>query len=303
MIGKRIDQWFQPKKIYDAHCHFFTYSGLLQRASKQSEEKPEELIKKFSERINTPITLPPKDDKEFLQIWIDELDRNNVDKVVTLPDWNMDEFVRLGMSEYPDRFIPFLMIDPREKGVVDLLETAYSDFNLKGIKLYPPIHYYHAFDPMLDQIYEFINDHRLIITYHMGISIGSQADLRYMNPSDVSPVARENPHTNFLFAHFATGYLKELLFLMYHLDNIYAETSSSNKWMEYLPYQINLIDVFKRVIDVKGVEKLIFGTDSTHFPRGWRQAIFQNQLSVCNQLGLKQEEIDKIFYGNLERLI
>jgi predicted TIM-barrel fold metal-dependent hydrolase len=143
----------------------------------------------------------------------------------------------------------------------------------------------------------------MIITYHMGISVGSRADLRYMNPADVSPIARDYNKTNFLFAHFATGYLQELLFFMYHVDNVYAETSSSNRWMDFMAFDLNLHQVFEKVAKASGTDHIIFGTDSTSFPRGWRKPIYDTQLAVCNQIGYDQKQINQIFYQNLERLV
>ncbi|MHA2092979.1 MAG: amidohydrolase family protein [Candidatus Kariarchaeaceae archaeon] len=163
--------------------------------------------------------------------------------------------------------------------------------------------YFHAYEDRILPFYEIANDNDLLITFHFGISVGNTADMRYMNPSDLSPIARDFPKINFLMAHFATGYIQELLFLMYHVDNVYAETSSSNAWMKYIPYDINLAKVFQKVIDAKGVDHIIFGTDSTFFPRGWRKPIFDMQLAVCNSLELNQDEIDQIFFKNIERLV
>ncbi len=299
----RFDQWLVPKKIYDAHLHIFTYKGMEKRVKQAGMNSVEEMAELFSKRTNNKFEIPPKDTNELLKRWVGEMNANNVEKALILPDWNSTEIVELASKDYPDRFIPYLMINPMEEGAYELMVDAFSKWNIRGIKLYPPLHYYHAYDKRLTPFYEFCADNQLLITYHMGISIGQSADLRFMNPSDVSPIARDYQKIKFLFAHFATGYLRELLFLMYHLDNVYAESSSSNKWMEYLPYKITLKEVFEKIISLKGTGKIIFGTDSTMFPRGWRTAIYQRQLNVCNELELSQEDIDKIFYKNLKTLL
>ncbi len=302
-MSPTIDDWITPKKIYDAHLHIFNYRGMEKRAERMGFLSLDQLVEYMSERVGRLFTLPPKNDLELLEMWINELDKHNVDKAVVLPDWNDDSIVSLAAEHYPDRFIRFLMINPTVDNAFPLLETVHSKVGLHGIKLYPPSHYYHAYDDRLTPFYEFCENNGLLVTYHMGVSVGKYADLRFMNPSDVSPVAREFPKLNILFAHFATGYLRELLFLMYHVDNVYAESSSSNKWMHYLPYKINLKDVFEKIISLKGSQKIIFGTDSTMFPRGWRNSIYQTQLAVCNDLNLTQEQIDQIFYRNLESLL
>lgn len=276
---------------------------MKQRAERMGFHSLDQLVEYMSGRIGRKFELPPANDLDLLKRWVEELDKNNVEKAVILPDWNDDSIVNLAAQHYPERFYRFLMLNPLRENALELLENTHSKIGLHGIKLYPPLHYYHAYDERLNPVYDFCEQNKLLITYHMGVSVGKYADLRFMNPSDVSPVARDYPKINFLFAHFATGYLRELLFLMYHVDNVYAESSSSNKWMDYLPYRIELKDVFRKILELKGAEKIIFGTDSTLFPRGWRTGIFKTQLAVCNDLNLDQENIDKIFYKNLERLV
>ena len=298
----RVDEWIVPDKLYDAHCHFFTYKGMEKRAKSLGIESPEKLVEQRSQRIGRKFVLPPKKHEDLAAMWVKEMDTKGLDKALMLPDWNDSSFVEVATKLYPDRFVPFVMVNPKEENTLEFLEDAYSKLDIRGMKLYPPIHYYHAYEDFMTPIYEFAQDHEMLITYHMGISVGANADLRYMNPADVSPIARKFPKVNFAFAHFATGYLKELLFLMYHVKNVYAETSSSNRWMEYLPYDITLQDVFRKVINASSVDNIIFGTDSTMFPRGWRKPIYDWQLAVVNEIGLNKEEIDKIFYKNLERI-
>ena len=286
---KRIDEWIVPEKIYDAHHHFFSYQGLERRAKRMGYDNLEKMAEDMAERTKQKMELPDRDINLFLEKWVREMNDKNVAKSMIFPDWNDLKFVEIAMDRHPDRFIPFLMINPKEEGAFHVLEEGYSRFAAKGFKLYPPLHYYHAYDDLLQPYYEFANDHRMMITYHMGISVGSMADIRFMNPADVSPVARDYSKTNFLFAHFATGYLQELLFLMYHVDNVYAETSSSNRWMDFMAYDINLQQVFERVIKASDTNHIVFGTDTTSFPRGWRKPIYDTQLAVCNAIGLNQE--------------
>ncbi len=302
-MGISIDDWITPKRLYDAHLHIFNYKGMEKRANRMGFTSLDQLVDYMSDRVGQSFVLPPKNDLELLKMWIDELNKNNVDKALILPDWNDDSIVTLAAEHYPDRFIRFLMINPTLENSLAFVENVHSKVGIHGIKLYPPSHYYHAYDERLTPLYEFCEDNGLLVTYHMGVSIGKYADLRFMNPTDVSPVARNFPKLDILFAHFATGYFRELLFLMYHVDNVYAESSSSNKWIHYLPYKIELKDVFEKIISLKGAQKIIFGTDSTMFPRGWRSAIFKTQLAVCNDLNLNQQQIDQIFYKNLENLL
>ena len=297
-----VDRWYAPDKVYDAHCHFFGHSFFNRIAKQRGFNSPEELIRNWQFR-GGKIELPPKDSKALAEMWAKEAEKNNVDKIVLLPEFNDLTDIRVATREYPDIFIPFLSIDPTKSEAREILEQGISEIGVKGIKLYPPLHYFHAYEDRVRPIYEIAQENDLLVTFHFGVSVGSTADMRFMNPSDLSPVALEFPKVKFALAHFGTGYFRELLFLMYHYKNIYAETSSSNVWMKYLPYELTLQDVFGKVIEVAGVDHIIFGTDSSFFPRGWRRAIFEWQLAVVNDLRLSQEEINAIFYKNLERIL
>ena len=48
--------------------------------------------------------------------------------------------------------------------------------------------------------------------------------------------------------------------------------------------------------------RLLFGTDSSFFPRGWNQDIFAAQAHALRELGVSAGDARLIFGENLERL-
>jgi len=84
------------------------------------------------------------------------------------------------------------------------------------------------------------------------------------------------------------------------------DTSGSNAWMKYLPYEIDLKDVFKKALQAGGPEKVIFGTDSTFFPRGFRFNILEAQYNAVKTLHgnglISEEDVHSIFKGNILRM-
>ena len=63
--------------------------------------------------------------------------------------------------------------------------------------------------------------------------------------------------------------------------NIHLDTSSSNGWIQYYP-GLTLDAVFRQALAVVGPSRLLFGTDSSFFPRGWQRAIFDAQLAALD---------------------
>ena len=203
-----------------------------------------------------------------------------------------------------DRLIGYLYVDPRRKNVQKEIKDAVEKYDVKGLKLNPVLHYYHSYDQeLMYPIYELAQTYKLPCVLHFGLSIGTHADARYMNPVDISCCARDFPEVNFILAHFGTGFFREALFTLYHAENIYLDTSSSNVWVKYLPYELDLKGVFKKALEVGGSERLIYGTDSSIFPRGFRYNLLQEQLRILNSLQVPPDEIQQIFAGNIKRLL
>jgi uncharacterized protein len=78
--------------------------------------------------------------------------------------------------------------------------------------------------------------------------------------------------------------------------NVYLDTSSSNGWIRYHP-GLTLRNVFHHAMEALGPDRLLFGTDSSFFPRGWVRAVYETQAEL-----VPEDAADKIFHENFERL-
>ena len=88
-----------------------------------------------------------------------------------------------------------------------------------------------------------------------------------------------------IIPHFGAGFFREALMAADAAPNILLDTSSSNSWIRFHP-GLTLRDVFARALDVVGPARLLFGTDSSFFPRGWQQAVFDAQRQILDELGV-----------------
>jgi predicted TIM-barrel fold metal-dependent hydrolase len=66
---------------------------------------------------------------------------------------------------------------------------------------------------------------------------------------------------------------------------------------------LTLADVFRRTLDVVGPNRILFGSDSSWFPRGWVRQIFDSQLQALTEAGADAETVRRILGGNLRALI
>ena len=85
-------------------------------------------------------------------------------------------------------------------------------------------------------------------------------------------------------------------------SNVYLDTSSSNSWTRYEEAHLELRTVFRRALDVAGPKRLIFGSDSSFFPRGWNAPVFEVQSKALYEIGATEDVARLIFSENFLQL-
>ena len=133
------------------------------------------------------------------------------------------------------------------------------------------------------------------------LGLASPFDIRFGNPLDLHGVAMKFPDVKIVIPHFGAGLLREALMVASLCPNVLLDTSSSNSWIKQTP-GLTLDQVFRAALDVVGPERLLFGTDSSFFPRGWNRDVYVAQKTALDGLGIAAVEQEKVFSGNFKRL-
>jgi predicted TIM-barrel fold metal-dependent hydrolase len=84
--------------------------------------------------------------------------------------------------------------------------------------------------------------------------------------------------------------------------NVHVDSSSSNCWLDDQSEFHDLQEVFERALEVFGPARILFGTDSGAFPRGWRSSIYSDQCDLMKTIGLSDEACGAIMGQNARRL-
>ena len=113
------------------------------------------------------------------------------------------------------------------------------------------------------------------------LGLPSPFDLRLGDPLGVARLAAAFPTVPFIIPHFGAGLLREALMAADACPNIYLDTSSSNRWIRYTP-GLTLSDVFRTALAVVGPGRILFGTDSSYFPRGWQRGVYEEQRAALD---------------------
>lgn len=291
-------------EVIDAHAHFMTAGSM--RAWAQRGRSMTSFQKRTATRTDMKSIEMPDENFDSAQRWADELDRHGVSSVgFMIGPETYDEFME-ARRRFPGYFLGYLNVQPTDPDAPKKIRKAAED-GFYGIKLYPSSwRGVHVYDEQLRPIYEEALRHKMLVFCHFGVSIGGEADLRSGNPIDIQIPARDFPELNFVIAHFGAGFFREVLLMQYQADNVYMDSSGSNIWMKYLPYDLDLKGIFKHAIKAGGANKILFGTDSTFFPRGFRYNIAEEQFNALQSLkadGLVDDDgIRLIFGGNHRRL-
>ena len=248
--------------------------------------------------------------------WIAELDQHGVAKAALMASLPGDaDSVAKAVALNPSRFVGFFMLDPTRQDAIEYAKRA-LDEGLRTICLFPAMHRYALHDDRVASVFELAASRRggttepVAVFAHCGVlSIGirkklglpSPFEMRFGNPLDLHALALKYPAVPIIIPHFGGGMLREALMLADCCPNVNLDTSSSNSWIKYTP-GLSLEQVFKSALDVAGPDRLLFGSDSSFFPRGWNADIYRQQQSALDAIGVSAEVRQKIFAENFVRL-
>jgi len=282
----------------DAHCHFFSTP--------------------FFEPLGGVAALaalgwdPPGTADALADRWAAELDRHQVQRAALIASVPGDAMsVASAVARHPHRFVGFFMVDPTQPDAENLTAAAFDAGGLRAVCLFPAMHRYAIDDGRAQRIFGlaaarpgtavFVHCGVLSVGVRRKLGLASPFDIRFGNPLDLHPTALRFPQVPIIIPHFGAGLLREALMVADLCPNVLFDTSSSNGWIKYQP-GLTLAAVFRQALAVVGPERLLFGTDSSFFPRGWVRDVYDRQSAALDEIGAPDDVRAKIFHGNFERV-
>jgi predicted TIM-barrel fold metal-dependent hydrolase len=291
-------------RVCDAHVHFFSrrfFDSLAGQCGKTAAQMADTL----------GWVLPPEDPAALARHWAAELDRHGVARSALMASVPGDEAsVAAALAACPGRFFGYFMFNPLEPDAAARARAAFAS-GLQVICLFPAMHRYSMHDPRLEAVLEeagaqphravFVHCGVLTVGVRKKLGLNSPFDMRFSNPLDLHAVASRYPKLPFIVPHFGAGLFREALALADLCPNVYLDTSSTNSWMRY--EEFDLKSVFRRALAVAGPGRLLFGTDSSFFPRGWHRGILEEQSHMLTALDLTASDARLVLGENLEKLL
>ena len=278
--------------VNDAHCHFFS-TGFFEALARQAgaADATATIARLGWDAPGSPEALATR--------WRDELDRYEVQRAALIASVPGDEIsVSEAIRLHPDRFAGMFMLDPTVPGAPARVRTRPSaSWGSPACACSPPctttrsgIHRLPRWLKRSPRIHApSCSFTAACCRSGSGRKLGlpSAFDVRLGNPLDLLPLALAVPSLPIIIPHFGAGFLRETLMLADLAPNVHVDTSSSNGWIRYHP-GLTLTDVFRQALAVLGADRILFGTDSSFFPRGWQEAILQAQVATIAELELSR---------------
>jgi uncharacterized protein len=141
-------------------------------------------------------------------------------------------------TKYP-QIIPFIHIDPRREGFMELFKKSVEEWGFKGVKIYPPLGIF-PYDERLYPVYEYCSIHNLPVISHCSpynstYFKGSKKELRNLLSKSKMPVDFKGKNKKELCACFANP--KNWEYVLNDFSNLricLAHFGSEYYWDKYL---------------------------------------------------------------------
>ncbi len=280
---------YTPCVIVDFHTHIFPPQVIQEREVYLSQD-----------RTFATMYSHPQAKMTTAEGLIASMDKAGIERSVVLNiGWTAqnlcietNDYIMKSVQRYPDRLVGFCSINPLDEGAADEVQRCARE-GLKGVgELHPDVQGYDLGDErVLTPVMEAAKRHGMIILTHASEPVGHL----YPGKGKVSPAVlyrfiSQFPEHTIVCAHWGGGLPFYALMpeVAKALKNVYFDSAASP--FLYRP------EVFLKVMDLVGVEKILFGTD---YPLIQQKRL----LDQIDGLALSPNKRELILSGNAQRVL
>lgn len=240
------------------------------------------------------------------EVALEYMDWVGVEKAVLLqaPMYgDHNEYLSELVCKYPDRFVAFAIVDPREGNLaVEKLEFAAKELGLVGIKLEPPDTPFYLDDTRYEAYWNKVAELNLLV----GVDLGwDPPENPYSFQLDrLERVVQKYPNLTFIVLHLGVSELWDLkqdypfpvlqkTLELKRYPNVWFELSGLQEFAEEEEYPYPRAQKIVEVaVEKVGAERLIWGTD---FPGILIFCTYEQCLNLirnhCNFLSTREKEL------------
>ena len=169
---------------------------------------------------------------------------------------------------------------------------------IKGIKLHPEYQNTYIDSLKYINIIDEAFNLGLIVIIHAGIDIGIDSDIK-ATPDRILRCKESLKHDGvFILAHMGSWNMWDEVYDKILGKGFYLDTAFALGKLLYRGNTIKMFDeaMLKKFIDKQGIDYILFASDSP-----WAKQ--EEYVSYLNNMNLDEKSLDKIFYGNANKLL
>jgi uncharacterized protein len=189
------------------------------------------------------------------------------------------EYLAEQVGLFPDRLIGYVRLHPWYPESIDLLDRAFSEFGMKGVKLHPVGNLSHPASEVSLRVIRRAAEHRAPVLFHCG-------DEALTTPLQIGLAAEAVPDASIILGHMG-GYfhVDEAIEVAARYPNVYLETSA-------MPYPAQI----RRAIDTIGAARVLFASDGP----GCLPKLEVHKVQLAD---LTDNEAERVFAANILELL
>jgi predicted TIM-barrel fold metal-dependent hydrolase len=225
--------------------------------------------------------------------WIDPaaslvglMDQAGVDRAVVMTyteapavNPNALDYLADQIGRYPDRLIGYVRVHPWYPEALDLVERAFGEFRMKGVKLHPVGNLSHPAAEVTLRVIRRAAEHHAPVLFHCG-------DEALTTPLQIAAAAEAVPEASIILGHMG-GYfhVDEAIEVAARVPNLYLETSA-------MPYPAQI----RRAVQTIGAERVLFASDGP----GCLPRLEVHKVKLA---GLSSSEEQRVFADNILKIL
>jgi len=189
------------------------------------------------------------------------------------------EYLADQIAQYPHRLIGYVRVHPWYPEALDLLDRAFDEFQMKGVKLHPVGNLAHPASEVTLRVIRRAAAHRAPVLFHCG-------DEALTTPLQIAQAAEAVPEAHIILGHMG-GYfhVDEAIEVAARYPNIYLETSA-------MPYPNQI----RHAVDTVGAQRVLFASDGPGcLPR--------LEVHKVRLAGLSTGQEERVFATNILELL
>lgn len=232
-----------------------------------------------------------------------EMEQSNVSRAVIHAEYEFGErpselnkHVANIVKQYPNKFSGFGTIDLTRLEPLYLLKQVEEiyELNLKGVNLQPVFFDVDPLERRLYPVYAMAEKLGLIVSFHTGIHFSLKTSITKNNPLFIDQIAIDFPTLNIIACHAGWPWIPEMVAVARRHSNVFLEFGGLNP--KYIGYPGSGWETMFSLMNNLLSDQILFGTD-------WPVIPMSKAITSWQQLGLKEETLEKLYYKNAANLL